>query len=208
MPTRSSLAAALLLAGAATASAHRPEPLPPLTGAPAPRPVPDAGAPVPLGVPPISPDVIAPEPAAPPGASPPTAAPSAPAQPPAPSRIFCEQTVTYRLADPASVAPNFQPFVGIWSDADWTPSLCAALIVESVQGNGTATLTYAYGPLAAGQRTPGGVLHGTGIIRDGQLQFQNNDGSQFTFKPFYADLQGQLTTPQGQTYQAVFKRTY
>ena len=192
MTDRLAFAALVLSTGAGIAAAQplpplgTPQPLPPLTATPA---VPAA-------------------PALPGAAGPsPPAAPAAEA-PASPSRVFCEQTVSYRLADLASVPPSYRPFVGIWSDADWTPQLCAALIVETVQGDGTATITYAYGPLAANQRVPGGVLHGTGVVRDGQLLFQNNDGSQFAFKPFYADLQGQLTTPQGQTYQAVFKKTY
>ena len=53
----------------------------------------------------------------------------------------------------------------------------------------------------------GGVLHGIGIIRDGQLLFQNTDGSQFAFRPRYADLDGRLTTPRGQSFQATFKKT-
>jgi hypothetical protein len=45
------------------------------------------------------------------------------------------------------------------------------------------------------------------MIRDGELRFQNSDGTQFAFRPLYADLDGRLTTPQGQAYQAVFKKT-
>ena len=45
------------------------------------------------------------------------------------------------------------------------------------------------------------------IIRDGELRFQNSDGSQFAFRPLYADLDGKLTTPQGQTHEALFKQT-
>jgi hypothetical protein len=133
--------------------------------------------------------------------------PPTPVTPPN-SRIFCDQTVTYQIADPNSVPESFRPYIGIFSDADWTPQLCAALIVENIQGDGTATITYVYGPIGSGSRTPGGSQHGTGIIRDGALQFQASDGSQFAFKPFYTDLAGRLTTPQGQTYDAVFKKTY
>jgi hypothetical protein len=191
MPNRL-IARALLIAVLATPAAAQqplvaPEPLPPS----------DAAAPAPPGA--AAPGLTAPD----------LSAPAAAPAPEPPGRVFCGQNVTYRLADAATVPPTFRPFVGIWSDANWTPQLCAALIVESIQGDGTATLTYAYGPQASGPRVPaGGVLHGTGIVRDGQLLFQNNDGSQFVFKPYFIDLQGQLTTPQGQTYQAVFKKTY
>ena len=112
------------------------------------------------------------------------------------------------LVDPASGAQPYRPFLGIWSDAAWTPQLCAALIVENVGSDGTATITYAFGPIGSGKAKPGGVLHGTGIIADGELKFQNADGSQYGFKPFYSDLGGQWTTPQGETYEAIFKKTF
>ena len=148
-------------------------------------------------------------PSAPPAGPPDQPAP-APTVPPAdasPSRVFCGQTVAYHPADPESVPPAGQPFIGIWSDAAWNPQLCAALIVENVGADGTATITYAFGPIGAGNQKPGGVLHGTGIIQDGELKFQNNDGSQYAFKPFYADLGGHWTTPRGDSYEAIFKKT-
>ena len=45
------------------------------------------------------------------------------------------------------------------------------------------------------------------MIRDGELRFQNSDGSQFAFRPLYADLDGRLTTPKNQSYRTVFKRS-
>ena len=66
---------------------------------------------------------------------------------------------------------------GIFSDASWNPQLCAALIVEKIAADGTATITYVFGPMTSGGRPPGGVLHGTGIVKDGALLFwQNSDG--------------------------------
>ncbi len=122
-------------------------------------------------------------------------------------RVFCEQPVTVQLADPDAVAQRYRPFIGIWSDASWTPQLCAALVVQNIAPDGTATILYAFGPMGSNARGPGGVLHGTGIIRDGELKFENSDGSQFAFRALYADLDGRLTTPTGQSYQAVFKKT-
>jgi hypothetical protein len=136
---------------------------------------------------------------------PPTAAPPAET---GPSRVFCGQTVTYHLADPAAAPETYRPFVGLWSDAAWTPQLCAALIVESITSDGTATITYAFGPISSGNQKSGGVLHGTGVIQDGELKFQNNDGSQYGFKPFYSDLVGHLTTAKGDSYEAIFKKTF
>ena len=130
-----------------------------------------------------------------------------PPMPDATARIFCHQPVTVRLADRDRVPERYRGFLGIWSDAAWTPQLCAALVVENIAPDGTATILYAYGPIGSNARGPGGVLNGTGIVRDGELRFQNSDGSQFAFRPLYADLDGRLTTPQGQSYRAVFKKT-
>ena len=111
------------------------------------------------------------------------------------------------LSDRAALPDPYRQFIGIWSDAAWNPQLCAALVVESVQPDGTASILYVFGPMGSNTRRAGGVLHGTGVIRDGELRFQNSDGTQFAFRPLYADLDGRLTTPQGQSYQAVFKKT-
>jgi len=145
-------------------------------------------------------DQTAPVPATPPAAE----------QPPAlaAGRVFCEQNVTAQPAKPAAVPERYRPFVGIFSDADWDPQTCAALIVEAVADDGTATITYVFGPITSGGKGAGGVLHGTGIIKDGSLLFQNTDGSQYAFQPFYADLAGKWTTPKGQTYEAIFKRSF
>jgi hypothetical protein len=176
------------------------EPLPPIAPAPETARPPDAAPPAGLAPPPA---------AAPGGAAiePPVGAPpAAPGSEPT-GRVFCEQPVTVQLADPGAVPERFRPFVGIWSDASWTPQLCAALIVERVTPDGTAAIVYVFGPMSANPRGPRGILHGTGIIRDGELRFQNSDGSQFAFQPLYADLGGRLSTPQGQHYEAVFKKT-
>jgi hypothetical protein len=140
---------------------------------------------------------------------PPPSVPATPAPPIAvPGRVFCDQNVTAQPADRSSVPERYRPLIGIFSDADWNPQTCAALIVENVAEDGTATITYIFGPLGPGSKTPGGVLHGTGIIKDGALLFQNSDGSQYAFKPFYDDLAGKWTPPTGVPYEAVFKRTF
>jgi hypothetical protein len=141
------------------------------------------------------------------------AAASAHAQGPPPiaepqtGRIFCEQSVSYRIADPMKVPEPYRRFLGAWSDAAWDTNTCAALIVDNVDPDGTASIMYVYGPLGSSARVPGGVLHGTGIIRDGELRFQNSDGTQFAFRPGIADLVGRMTAPNGQSYEAAFKKT-
>ena len=144
------------------------------------------------------------------GAPPPPAAASQPAAPPpAPAgRDFCGQNVAAQAAAPRSVPERYRQLVGIFSDAAWNAQLCAALVVENIGDDGTATITYAFGPLDSSGKPPGGVLHGTGIVKDGALLFQNSDGSQYAFQPFYNDLAGKWTTPKGQTYEAIFKRSF
>jgi hypothetical protein len=142
-----------------------------------------------------------------PSASQPPATANAPPTP-ATARDFCGQSVTAQPANPTAVPEVYRPYVGIFSDADWNPTTCAALVVENIASDGTATITYVFGPLVAGGKAVGGVLHGTGIVKDGALLFQNNDGSQYAFQPFYSDLAGKWTAPKGQTYQAIFKRSY
>jgi hypothetical protein len=133
-------------------------------------------------------------------------APAAPG--PEAGRVFCEQSVSYRLADPSTVPEPYRRFLGAWSDAAWDANTCAALIVDDVGPDGAASIIYVFGPLGSSARVPGGVLHGTGIIRDDELRFQNSDGTQFAFRPAIADLVGHMTTPKGQTYQADFKKTF
>lgn len=130
-----------------------------------------------------------------------------PAAEPQAGRVFCEQTVNYRLADPSSVPEPYRRFLGVWSDAAWDANTCAALIVDNIDPDGTASIIYAYGPLASSTRLPGGVLHGTGVIREGELRFQNSDGTQFAFRPGIVDLIGNMTSPNGQPLEAIFKRT-
>ena len=161
------------------------KPLPPSDATPA------GEAPIPLTAPPLTAAA--------------SAAPSATSSPD--GRVFCEQPVAVQLADPDQIPERYRNFLGIFSDAAWTPQLCAALVVENVTPDGTASIVYVFGPMAPSARSPGGILHGTGIIREGELKFQNSDGSQFAFRPLYADLQGRYTTPQGQSYDAIFKKT-
>jgi hypothetical protein len=147
-----------------------------------------AQAPTPLGAPPAA------------GSPPEAEAPQ--------GREFCHQSVSFTVAPREDVPDAYRAFVGIFSDAAWNPQLCAALVVENVTDDGTATIIYAYGPMGTNGRGPGGVLNGTGIVRNGELKFQNSDGTQFLFKPFYSDLDGHLVTPKGQAYETIFKRSF
>ena len=193
------LAVALLIGPTASFAQSPASPVPLFPAAPRssePVPLPDPGilgSPRPMGNPETAPG--------------PTGSLTPPPVPEATARVFCQQPVTVRLTDPASVPERYRGFLGIWSDAAWTPQLCAALAVETIAPDGTATIVYAFGPIGSNGRGPGGVLNGTGVVREGELRFQNSDGSQFAFRPLYSDLDGRLTTPQGQSYRAVFKKT-
>lgn len=137
------------------------------------------------------------------------AQPLPPAAPqPANARFFCGQSVGVALTPPAQVPRAYRRFLGVWSDAAWGPNACAALVVESIDRTGTAKILYIYGPLDASGPRPGGVLRGTGIIRGGALRFQNSDGTQFAFRPEIADLTGRMTTPRGDSFTAIFKKSF
>ena len=147
-------------------------------------------------------------------APPPPPEPPAGLQPPAPpppagqsGRVFCDQTVDYHLADPASVPDQYRRFLGVWSDASWDVRTCAALIVEGVQPDGTASIIYVYGPQGSASSVAGAVLHGTGVIRNGELRFQNSDGSQYAFRPGLVDMTGHWIDPKGESFAATFRAT-
>ncbi len=167
---------------------------------------PSTGAPQPLVPPPAAPQSSMP-PA--PGPQPPS--PQSPVSPQAggapPGRVFCEQNVAVALADPDTVPQRYRRFLGIWSDAAWDAHTCAALIVQDIKADGAASIIYVFGPQGSSSPVPGGVLHGTGVIRGGELRFQNSDGSQFAFKPGIVDMTGHMINPQGESFASKFMQT-
>ena len=56
-------------------------------------------------------------------------------------RVFCDQSLTYRIAEPATVPEPYRVFLGPWSDAAWDANTCAALVVENIDPDGTAAVT-------------------------------------------------------------------
>lgn len=122
--------------------------------------------------------------------------------------VFCQQPVAVTVAPRTDTAARYRRFLGIWSDAAWGPHACAALVVEHISRGGTARIVYAYGPMSADRPGPGGVLRGTGLIRNGALRFQDSDGTQFAFHPEAVDLAGRMTTETGETYRATFKKSF
>ncbi len=192
----------LSLLSAASAMGQAP---PPSEAPQAPGPPPPIGEPQPLMPPPSGPQTGAPQsPENQPGEPQPGEPQPGVAQS---GRVFCGQTVSYHLSDPSTAPDDGRRFVGVWSDAAWDAHSCAALIVTDVKADGTASILYIYGPQGSSSPGPGGVLHGTGVIRGGELRFQNSDGSQFAFRPGLVDMTGHLIDPKGESFQATFKQT-
>jgi hypothetical protein len=129
-----------------------------------------------------------------------------------PARVFCDQNVAVRLDDPASAPDQYRRFIGVWSDAAWDARTCAALIVQHVEPDGKASIVYIYGPEGSRSAVTGAILRGTGVIEDGELRFQNSDGSQYAFRPRLVgtevvDIVGHWINPKGDSFQATFKQT-
>src|SRR5215468_4693657 len=74
---------------------------------------------------------------------------------PQPGRVFCEQSVSYGLADPSTVPESYRRFLGAWTDAAWDANTCAALVVDNVKPDGTASIIYVYGPLGPNTHVAG-----------------------------------------------------
>ena len=142
----------------------------------------------------------------------PSAGPEAPSADEQPARVFCDQNVAVRLDDPATTPDQYRRFVGVWSDAAWDARTCAALIVQHVEPDGSASIVYIYGPQGSRSTVAGAILRGTGVIKDGELRFQNSDGSQYAFRPRLVgtevvDMVGHWINPKGDSFQATFKQT-
>ena len=73
-----------------------------------------------------------------------------------PGRVFCEQNVSYRLADPSTIPESYRRFLGAWTDAAWDADTCAALIVDDVKPDGSASIIYVYGPWVRTRAFPAG----------------------------------------------------
>src|SRR6516164_1054764 len=79
-----------------------------------------------------------------------------PAEAPSTARVFCGQSVDFRLAGPANLPAPLWRFLGVWSDAAWDMRTCAALIVVDITADGTASILYVWGPLGSGEPSRGG----------------------------------------------------
>jgi hypothetical protein len=86
----------------------------------------------------------------------------------------CEQSLEYHVEAPGpQVQANMRAFSGVWV-GKWDSGLCGALVVESVQPDGTAGLLYINGsmggqyPVKAGNRRFPGKIVGNKLTAAGQ----------------------------------------
>jgi hypothetical protein len=74
---------------------------------------------------------------------------------------MCGQTVPYTVVPPpANVPPNMRAFSGPWVGA-WPSGICNAVVIESVQPDGTVSILDVFGPDSG---KPGGNLRYAGKI--------------------------------------------
>jgi len=82
---------------------------------------------------------------------------------------LCGVPVAYNLVTPAVDVPEkARAFAGVWT-GQWKDGLCSALIVESVQANGHASLIYVHGSRSGAQPLKAGTLRLAGTIAGNRL---------------------------------------
>ena len=96
------------------------------------------------------------------------------------SAVLCGRSVDYTIAR-AGAFDMARPFLGVWTGGSWSPRICGSLIVERVQSDGTAQITYVYGPNGPGANFPWDAQRQPATIENGQLSFQDKDGGHFSF---------------------------
>lgn len=101
------------------------------------------------------------------------------AEPSAPlSAVACGRPIDYMVDE----AGSGTGFLGVWT-GNWNNSakLCGTLIVESIAANGIAKLIYVYGPSQPRSKIQWKQQRAKGIINEGELSFQDDQGSTFIF---------------------------
>jgi hypothetical protein len=121
------------------------------------------------------------------------------------SATLCGRSIDYAV-DATGVLDPFRSFLGVWTGAAWNSRICGGLIVEGVDNDGAARITYVYGPLPGAQfpwkrQTP------SAQIRNGQLMFQDEEGGTFTFRLNEQHvLNGHFASTGGDVLDAVLTR--
>jgi len=121
------------------------------------------------------------------------------------STVICGRSIDY-VIDATGVADAFRSFLGVWTGAAWNSHICGGLIVAGVDNDGSARITYIYGPLPGSnfswkQQSPAAV------IRYGQLTFQDEEAGNFIFRLSDQNiLRGHFTSARGIALDAVLTR--
>jgi hypothetical protein len=121
------------------------------------------------------------------------------------SAVICGRSIDY-VIDATGAADVFRSFLGVWTGAAWNSRICGGLIVAGVDNDGTARITYIYGPLPGSnfswkQQSPAAV------IQSGQLTFQDEEAGKFTFRLSDQNvLRGHFNSARGVALDAVLTR--
>jgi hypothetical protein len=121
------------------------------------------------------------------------------------SAMICGRSVDY-VVDATGVSDPYRSFLGVWTGAAWNSRICGGLIVQGADNDGTARITYVYGPLP-GSQFPWKQQSPNAQIRNGQLTFQDDDGGNFAFRLNEQHvLNGHFTSARGVALDAVLTR--
>jgi hypothetical protein len=93
------------------------------------------------------------------------------------SANLCGHRMSY-VVDRTYSAEFGGAWTGIWNNAS---RLCGALIVNKISYDGRADITYIYGPSGLDNSIQWKQQHVVGMLRDGVLSFQDDQGSTFRF---------------------------
>jgi hypothetical protein len=119
---------------------------------------------------------------------------------------LCGKAVSYDSNAAQGSTQQQRDFIGVWSGGIWNSNVCGALIVESVGYDGSATVTYVYGPAGARTKVAWKALRRTALVRSGELKFDDDQGGHFTFWPAGGSLQGRFVDAKGRSLQTVLTR--
>jgi hypothetical protein len=121
------------------------------------------------------------------------------------STVICGHPISY-VIDATGATEPYRSFLGVWTGAAWNSRICGGLIVQSVDNNGSASITYVYGPLP-GVQFPWKRQSPNALIRYGQLTFQDEENGNFTFRLAEQNvLHGHFVSVRGVTLDAVLTR--
>lgn len=95
------------------------------------------------------------------------------------SAVLCGRHVEYELEND----PLRSDLIGVWRGS-WNNSgrLCGGLIVQNLRTDGIAEIIYVYGPSQPGSRLAWKQQRRVGVVRNGRLTFEDDQGSTFAFE--------------------------